>query len=172
MSDSAISWTAPCQAPLSFSISWSLLRFMSISQWCSLTISSSATPFSCYLQSFPASGSFPMSPLFTSGGQSTAATASDSVLLMNIHGIFPTQGLNLGLLIWRWILYHLRYKGSPIIWLWAILWLLCDKLLKTEDQFLVAIMDTLRCPPIFFLKCVCAYQGSINQKTAENQVRK
>ena len=124
---------------------------MSISQWCSLTISSSATPFSCYLQSFPASGSFPMSQLFTSGGLRIAASASESVLPMNIHGIFPTQGLNLGLLIWRWILYHLRYQGRPIICLWAILWLLCDKLLKTEDQSLVAIMDTLRCPPIFFL---------------------
>ena len=40
-----------------------------LSRWCYLTISTSASPFSCYLQSFPASGSFPMSQFFTSGGK-------------------------------------------------------------------------------------------------------
>ena len=58
-----------------------------LSQWCYLTISSSATPFSFYLQSFPASGSFLMSWLFTSGGQSTETSAS--ALPMNIQGLFP-----------------------------------------------------------------------------------
>ena len=47
-----------------------------------------SSPSSC-LQSFPASGSFPMSQLFTSGGQSTGASASASVLLRNIQGWFP-----------------------------------------------------------------------------------
>ena len=46
-------------------------------------------PFSSCLQSFPASGAFPMSQLFTSGGQSTGASASASVLPMNIQGWFP-----------------------------------------------------------------------------------
>ena len=55
--------------------------------WCPLTISSSAAPFSFRLQSFPASGSFPMSRLFASGGQSIGASAS--VLPMNIQGWFP-----------------------------------------------------------------------------------
>ena len=55
--------------------------------WCSLTISPSAAPFSFCLQSYPASGSFPMSRLFTSGGQSAGALAS--VLPMNIQGWFP-----------------------------------------------------------------------------------
>ena len=50
-------------------------------------ISSSATPFSFCLQSFPASGSFPVSPLFSSGGQSVGASAT--VLPMNIQGWFP-----------------------------------------------------------------------------------
>ena len=50
------------------------------SQWCHQTISSSATPFSVCPQSFPASGSFPMSQLFTSGGQSIRASALASVL--------------------------------------------------------------------------------------------
>ena len=57
-----------------------------LSRWCHLTISSSVVPFSCP-QSFPASGSFPMSWLFTSGGQSIGASAS--ILPMNIQGWFP-----------------------------------------------------------------------------------
>ena len=57
-----------------------------VSQWCYLTISSSATPFSFCLQSFPALGSFQMSQLFTSGGQSIGASAL--VLPMNIQGWF------------------------------------------------------------------------------------
>ena len=53
-----------------------------LSQWCHPTISSSVIPFSSCLQSFPASGSFPMSWLFASGNQSTGASASASVLPM------------------------------------------------------------------------------------------
>ena len=61
-----------------------------LSWWCHPTISSSVTPFSSCFQSFPASGSFPMSQLFTSGGQSVGASASASVLnSMNIQGWFP-----------------------------------------------------------------------------------
>ena len=56
-----------------------------LSQWCHPTISSSVVPFSSCPQSFPASGSFPMSQLFTSGGQSIGASASASVLPMNIQ---------------------------------------------------------------------------------------
>ena len=59
----------------------------SLSQWCYLTISSSVTLFSFCLQSFPASGSFPVSQLFTSGGQSIGISAS--VHPMNIQGWFP-----------------------------------------------------------------------------------
>ena len=63
------------------------------SWWCHPTISSSATPFSSCLQSFPVSGSFPLSQLFTSGGQSIGVSASAPVLPMNIHNWFPL-GLN------------------------------------------------------------------------------
>ena len=59
-----------------------------LSQWGYLTISSSVVPFSSCLQSFAGSESFPMSPLFASGGQSIGASASASVLLMNIQGWF------------------------------------------------------------------------------------
>ena len=57
--------------------------------WCHLTILSSVVPFSSRLQSFPASGSFPMSWFFASGGQSIGASASASVLPKNIQDWFP-----------------------------------------------------------------------------------
>ena len=62
-----------------------------LSQWCHRTISSSVVPFSSGLQCFLASGSFPMSQFFTSGGQSigASASASGSVLPMNIQDWFP-----------------------------------------------------------------------------------
>ena len=58
-------------------------------QWCNPTISSSAVPYSSCLQSFPASGSFPMSQFFTSGGQSIGVSTSASALPMNIQDWFP-----------------------------------------------------------------------------------
>ena len=60
-----------------------------LSQWCHPTISSSVVPFSSCLQSFPASGSFQMSQLFTSDGQSIAVSPSTSVLPINIQDWFP-----------------------------------------------------------------------------------
>ena len=57
-----------------------------LSQWCHPTIPSSVLPFASCLESFPASGFFPMSWLFPSGGQSIGASASASVLPMNIQG--------------------------------------------------------------------------------------
>ena len=60
-----------------------------LSQWCHPTISSSVVPFSSCPQSFPASGSFPMSRLFTSGGQSIGTSASE--LPMSIQGWFPLE---------------------------------------------------------------------------------
>ena len=58
-------------------------------QWCHPTISSSVIPFSSCLQSFPALGSFPMSQLSASSGQSTGASASAPVLPINIQCWFP-----------------------------------------------------------------------------------
>ena len=78
---SATPWTAAHQASLSFTISLSFLKLMSIS--------SSVTPCSSCPQSFPTSGSFPMSWFFTSSAQSIGASASTSVLPMNIQGWFP-----------------------------------------------------------------------------------
>ena len=67
------------------------------SSWCCHpTISSSVLPFSFHLQSFPASGSFPMSQFFTSGSQRIGVSALASVLPMNIPDWFP-----LGLTSWN-----------------------------------------------------------------------
>ena len=60
-----------------------------LSRWYQPTISSSVLPFSSRVQSFPASGSFQMSQLFTSGGQSIGVSASTSILPMNIQDWFP-----------------------------------------------------------------------------------
>ena len=60
-----------------------------LSQWCHPTISSPVTPFSSRPQSFPASGSFSVSWLFTPGGQSIRASSSASVFPMNIQVCFP-----------------------------------------------------------------------------------
>ena len=65
-----------------------------LSRWCHPTISSSIIPFSSCPQSFPASGSFPMSQLFASSGQSIGVSASTSVLPMN------TQDWTLGRTGW------------------------------------------------------------------------
>ena len=73
----------PCPSPTPRACSNSC----SLSQWCHPTISSSVIPFSFCLQSFPVSGSFPMSQFFTSGDQSIGVSAS--VLPMNIQDWFP-----------------------------------------------------------------------------------
>ena len=74
------------QASLSSAVSWSLLKFMSTE---SVILSNNLTNFSSCLQSFPASGSFEMSQFFTSSHQSIGASASASVLPMNIQDWFP-----------------------------------------------------------------------------------
>ena len=91
MCDSVTPWTIlqhvrlPCPSPSprvclnSFPSSW----------WCHPTISSSVIPFFSYPQSFLASGSFPVSRLFASGGQSIGASASASVVPINIQGWCP-----------------------------------------------------------------------------------
>ena len=66
-----------------------------LSLWCQPTISSSVSPFSFCPQSFPALGSFLVSWLFASGGQSIGASAPASVLPVNIQGWFPLELIGL-----------------------------------------------------------------------------
>ena len=81
--------TAAHQAFLSFIISQSLVKLMSTESVILSNISSSVTPFSFCLQSVLGSGSFPVSWLFTSGGQCIGASASALVFPVNIQGWFP-----------------------------------------------------------------------------------
>ena len=85
----ATSWTAPRQASCPSPTPGDYLDSCSSSQWWHPTISSSVVLFSSCLQSFPESGSFQMSQLFASGGQSIGVSASGSVLPMNIQDWFP-----------------------------------------------------------------------------------
>ena len=84
----ATPWTAACQASLSFIISQSSLKLMSIELEMPSNHLILCHPL-LFLQSFPASGSFPMSQFFASGGQKLGALAAASVLSMNIQGWFP-----------------------------------------------------------------------------------
>ena len=79
------------QPSLSISKYRSLIKLMSIESVMPSNhlISSSVIPFSSHLQSFPASETFPMSPFFTSGGQSVGVSASTAILPMNIQDWFP-----------------------------------------------------------------------------------
>ena len=94
------------------------------SRWCHPTVSSSVIPFSC-LQSFPASGSFPMSQLFASDGQSIGASASASVLPMSIQDWSPlgltgwislqSKGLSRvfsNTTVWK----HQFFSAQPSLW--------------------------------------------------------
>ena len=85
----ATPWSTSRQTSLSLIIFWSLHKHMSIESLMPSNHLILFRLFSSCPQSFPASGSFPISRLFTSGGQSIGASASGSVLPMNIQGLFP-----------------------------------------------------------------------------------
>ena len=88
-------WTAVHKASLPFIISWSLLKLMSFESVMPSNHLISVVPFSSCLQSFPVSGSFPMSQFFASGSRSIGASASASIHPMNIQDWF-----SLGLTGW------------------------------------------------------------------------
>ena len=95
------------------------------SWWCHAAISSSIIPFSSCFQTFPASGSFPRSQLFASGGQSIGASASVTVLPVNIQGWFPLGLIGLTSLLSKGFS---RVFSSTIVWkhqffgTWSSLW--------------------------------------------------
>ena len=97
------------------------------SQWYHPTISSSVIPFSSCLQSFPASGSFPMSWFFTSDGQSIGVSASASVLPMNIQDWSPLGWTGWISLQYKRLKSLLQHHGSKASILWCstffIVWL-------------------------------------------------
>ena len=89
-----------------------------LSWWCHPTISSSVVLFSSQSQSFPASGSFPMSQLFTPGGPSIGVSASASVLPRNIQGWFPLGLIGLISLLSKGLssLFQKHSLKASVIW--------------------------------------------------------
>ena len=82
-------WTQHARPPCPSTAPGLYSNSCSLSRWCHPTISFSVIPFSSYLQTLPASGSFQMSQFFTSGAQSIGISASAPVLPMNIQDWFP-----------------------------------------------------------------------------------
>ena len=105
-------WAAAPQTSPSFTMSQSLLKLMSVESVMLSNHLISVIPFSSCLQSFPASGSFQMSQLFTTGGQRIGASASASVLPMNIQGCFPLGLTGLILQSHKSLLQHHNSKAS------------------------------------------------------------
>ena len=103
---------AACQAPLSSISPRVCSNPCPLSRWCYLAISFSAPIFFC-LQSFPAPECFPMNWLLASGGQSIGASASATVLPLNIQGWFPLELTDLISLQPKELS---RVFSSPIIW--------------------------------------------------------
>jgi len=106
----ATPWTAAHQASLSITNSWSYSNSCPLSWWCHPTMSSSV--ISSCLQSFPASGSFPLSQFLASGSQNTGISTSASVLPMNIQDWFP-----LGNYPCLYIYTHIPPQGKSSVYL-------------------------------------------------------
>ena len=108
-----------------------------LSCWCYLTISSSAPLFRFCFHSFPASGSFPMSQLFTSGGQNIRDLASASVLPVNIQGQLPELGLTDLIL---------QSRGLSRVICWAGARSCCENSLRNILIFLNFVIQTCQIP--------------------------
>ena len=124
-----------------------------LSRWCHPIISSSVAPVSSCPQSFPASGSVPMSWLFTSGGQSTGVSASASVLPKSIQGWFPLRLTDL-ILIFKELLSvfssttvqkHQFFGIQPSLWSNSHIhtWLLEKTIALTRWSFVDKVMSLL-----------------------------
>ena len=112
-------WTAACHASLSFTISLSLLRLMSIELVRPSNHLIRFLPFSSCLQACPASGSFPVSQLFASGGQSIGVSASASAFPANIQAWLPFRFTGSISLLHRWSLLSKglsRVFSSTAVW--------------------------------------------------------
>ena len=137
----------------------------SLSWWCHPIISTSDALFSSCLQSLPTSGSFPISRLFASGGQTVGASAPASVLQMNIQGWFPLGLIDLISLqskgLWRVLLHH-SSKAS---------------LLQCSAFFMVQLshpyMTTGKTIRIWLLEeCWAILKGSAIQETSEKETQR
>ena len=123
LSDPLLPWTAARQASLSFAVSWSLLKFLSIQSVMLSNFLILCHPFLLCLESFPASGSFPASQLFTSAIQSTGAPVSASVLpiqgwfLLGLTGLISLQSKGLSRVFSNiTVQKHQFFSTRPSLW--------------------------------------------------------
>ena len=115
-----------------------------VSQWCHPTISASVVPFSSCLQSFPASGSFPVSQLFTSGGQSIGVSASTSVLPIHCWFPFKIDWFDLAVQgTLKSLLQHHSSKAS-ILRCWAVFMVHLSHPYTTTGKTIALTMDLCR----------------------------
>ena len=152
----------PCSWPTSRACS----NLCSSSRWCHPTISSSVVLFFSFLQSFPASGSFPMSQFFASGDQSIGASPSASVFPMNIQGWFPLGWTGLISLLskglWRvfystTVLWHLAFlmvhlshlymitRKTKALTRWTFVGEMVSLFLNTLSWFVIAFLPRSKC---------------------------
>ena len=133
---------------------WVCSNSCSLSWWCHPTISSSVIPFSSHLQSFPASGSLPVSQFFASDGQSIGASAAASVLPMNIQDWFPLEWTGLISLQSRGlsrifsnttVQKHQFFSAQPSLWSNFLIhtWLLGKTTALTRQIFVGQVMSLL-----------------------------
>ena len=152
-----------------------------LSHWCHPTISSSIAPFCFCLQSFPASGSFLVSQFFISGGQSIGASASASVLPMNIHGWFPLGWTGWILLLSKGLsrVFQYHHSKASILWcsafilvqlshlymtngktkaltIWMFLGKVMSLLFNMLSRFVVAFLSRSKCLLISWLQSLSA----------------
>ena len=140
-----------------------------LSQWCYPTISSSVAPFSFCLQSFPISGYFPMSQLFTSSGQSIRVSASASVLQMNIQGWFPLGLTGLISLLFKGlsrvfsntIKKHQFFSTQPSLW--------SNSHIHTSGQF--SSVQLLSCVWLFATSWTAAHQASLSITNSQSLLK-
>ena len=165
MSDSTTPWTAACQVPCPSPSPRVCSSSCPLSLWCHPTISSFVTPFSSCPPSFPASGSFPVSRLFTSGGQSIGASAS--VLPMNIQGWFPSGWtgficlLSKGLSVFLVQFSHpyMTARKSIALTIWTFVGKVMSLLFNMLSTFLKAFLPGKKCLLIFWLQSPSAVIG-------------
>ena len=161
-----------------------------LSRWCHPTLSSSVVPFSSCLQSFPASGSFPMSWLFASGGRSTETSASTSILIMNIQDLFPL-GLTVDLSVQGSLKSLLQHHSSKALILQCSVffmvqlsyaymtigktialtrWTFVDKvmslLFNTQSRFIIAFLPRSKCLNFMAVVTICSDFGAQENKVS------
>ena len=120
-----------------------------LSQWCHPTTSSSVSPFSSCRQSFPASGSFTVSWLFASSGQSIGVSASVSVLPVNILGWFPLGLTGLILLskgLWR--VFSSTSSKASVLRCSAFSMVQLSHPYMTPGKTMVCVLVTQLCPTL------------------------